>query len=223
MKRTRPAPQPSLPLLQVRWNSRTARFDRDTGVETIIQKACTYFKAGSLRTLEYTYVLVGQIDGVESEVTDDMLKHLPSGEIVTLTTAPVISTPPICARETPLAQKRLIKRSSSMEHRENAEDLYGSTPTKSPASRRKSKNVSPGPITFVVFAQYVTGKMSAIHIRPTDFRWPADSRGEGCRIGIWDTEQVCRPYRVLAARWQATKHPWIRRSGGCGGFNAKRP
>ncbi len=59
--------------------------------------------------MEHTYVLVGQIDGVESEVTDDMLKHLPSGEIVTLTTAPAISPPPVSARQTPLVRKRLIR------------------------------------------------------------------------------------------------------------------
>ncbi len=53
--------------------------------QELIQKACTHYKIGSSHT---GYVLVGKFDNEEMELTDDVLKHLPSGSAVTLVKVP---------------------------------------------------------------------------------------------------------------------------------------
>ena len=50
--------------------------------QTVIEKACHHFRLGPIQE---ELALIGEVDGVECELTDDILKLLPRGAVVALT------------------------------------------------------------------------------------------------------------------------------------------
>ena len=93
-------------IVRVQWKTRTTGFDSSSvevsrlpdgrkiyieiyrqRSQSIIQKACAHFHLGPS---EKKHILLGEVDGIELELSDDMLKHLPSGALVKLTKAPVV-------------------------------------------------------------------------------------------------------------------------------------
>ncbi|PIL28582.1 hypothetical protein GSI_08623 [Ganoderma sinense ZZ0214-1] len=67
-------------IVRVKWLSRTAGFAHGS-VESIIQKACKHFRLGAIQS---DLVLLGELDGEQLEVTDDLLGLLPKGMTLTL-------------------------------------------------------------------------------------------------------------------------------------------
>ncbi|KAI0750034.1 hypothetical protein C8Q80DRAFT_1120116 [Daedaleopsis nitida] len=66
-------------IVRVQWRSRTTGFDNTT-VETVIQKACAHYH---LDANSEKYILVGIVDGIDLELSDDMMNRLQNGSIIT--------------------------------------------------------------------------------------------------------------------------------------------
>ncbi|KAI1782989.1 hypothetical protein LXA43DRAFT_374881 [Ganoderma leucocontextum] len=66
--------------VRVQWLSRTAGF-ANASVESVIRKASEHF---GLRSTQSDLILLAKVDGSELEVTNDILRTLPKGTILTL-------------------------------------------------------------------------------------------------------------------------------------------
>ena len=91
-----------VPIVAVKWKSRRAAFDRtnvkvsqtaceikcllrSSDIQTIIEKSRNYFKIGFI---QQEFALVGNINNFQCEFTDDMLRRLSTGAVLTLAEIP---------------------------------------------------------------------------------------------------------------------------------------